>query len=247
MSAHRRRPSLLGALLWIGLGTLFLLHNFGRVPDLWAIAARYWPILLILLGLGKVIDYYRHKDGVSLRIGEVVGILILLIIGSCITRIAHSPVGPLVRDWPITIGGSSVRPGQWLGTSYSYTQEATYPVTSAGPIQIENAYGLVSVSPGSDGEVRVRLKKVVYNNDESRAKSIAEEIRLEAGPQGGVETPGPVKPEAEPKAKSNPAVMTFLIKNNREALSSRTTASTRTWKSLCRKNPSWWFETRLAR
>ena len=42
----KRRPSLLGALLWIGLGTLFLLRNFGIGPDFWSMAARYWPIAL---------------------------------------------------------------------------------------------------------------------------------------------------------------------------------------------------------
>ncbi len=65
MSSERRRPSLLGGLLWTGLGALFLLRNFGIGPDIWSLAARYWPILLILLGLGKVIDYYRQKEGVS--------------------------------------------------------------------------------------------------------------------------------------------------------------------------------------
>ncbi len=213
----RRRPSLLGALLWIGLGTLFLLRNFGKGPDFWSMAARYWPILLILLGLGKVIDYYRHKEGVSLRVGEVVGILILLVIGTAVTRLSESHIGQVFRDLPITIGDSSVRPGQWLGTSYSYTQEATYPMSSPGPVQIENAYGLISVSPGSDGEIRVRLKKVVYNNDESRAKNISDEIHLEGGPRGQEVTSGPVKAEAEPGAKTK--TVTFVLKTNRDALS----------------------------
>ena len=44
---------MLGALLWLGLGVLFLLRNFGIGPDLWSLAGRYWPILLILLGLGE--------------------------------------------------------------------------------------------------------------------------------------------------------------------------------------------------
>jgi DUF4097 and DUF4098 domain-containing protein YvlB len=220
MSALKRRPSLLGALLWIGLGSLFLLRNSGIGPDFWSMAARYWPILLILLGLGKVIDYYRHKEGVSLRIGEVVGILILLVIGTAITKLSESSISQVFRDMPITIGDSSVRPGQWFGNSYTYTQEATYPMRAAGPIQIENAYGLISVIPGSDGEARVRLKKVVYANEESRAKSIADEIRLEAGPQGIEQTEAPLKVEAEPRPKGKAKTETFVVKTNRDALSS---------------------------
>jgi hypothetical protein len=221
MTAFKRRPSLLGALLWIGLGTLFLLRNFGIGPDFWSMAARYWPILLILLGLGKVIDYYRHKEGVSLRIGEVVGIFILLLVGTAITKISESHVGQVFRDIPINIGGSSVRPGQWLGTSYTYDQDATYPLSSSGPIQVENAYGSISVNPGSDGEVRVRLKKVVYDNEESRAKSIAAEIHLEAGPQGKEEAATSVKAEAEPKPRGKAPAETFVVKTNRDILSSK--------------------------
>src|SRR5512140_2718039 len=99
--SHRIRPSLLGSLLWIGLGILFLLRNFGIGPDFWSLAGRYWPILLILLGLGKVIDYYRKKDGVSLRIGEVLIILLILLWGSALTRISTSHLGEAFRDLPI--------------------------------------------------------------------------------------------------------------------------------------------------
>ena len=93
--SKRRRPSLLGALLWISLGVLFLLQNFGIGPDFWSLAGRYWPVLLILLGLGKVIDYFLEKDAVSIRIGEIFGILLLLLVGSAITRISDSHVRPL--------------------------------------------------------------------------------------------------------------------------------------------------------
>jgi len=90
--SHKRRPSLLGGLLWTGMGLVFLLRNFGIAPDFWFFAGRYWPILLILIGLGKVIDYYRQKQGVSLRAGEVIGILFLLLIGSLVTKISNSRV-----------------------------------------------------------------------------------------------------------------------------------------------------------
>src|SRR5512136_2540780 len=98
MSAKLRRPSLLGGLLWTGLGVLFLLHNFSIVPNLWRMAARYWPILLILLGLGKVIDYFRQKEGVSIRFGEVVGILFLVLIGSAVTKVSNTNFGRVISE-----------------------------------------------------------------------------------------------------------------------------------------------------
>ncbi len=221
MSSIKRRPSLLGGLLWTGVGILFLMRNFWIVPDFWHLISRYWPILLILLGLGKVIDYYRHKEGVSLRIGEVFGILFLLIIGSAITRIQASNFGHVLREIPISIGEVSVRPGQWMGTSYSYTQESSYPITSSMPLRIENSYGLVSVQPGSDGEVRVRLRKVVYQNEEAQAKSIADQIRLEGGQELKAEAEVPLKPEAEAQPRGKQSNSVFVIRTNRDSLSSK--------------------------
>ena len=216
--SRRHRPSLLGALLWIGIGVAVLLYNLNVIPNLWSMVSRYWPILLILLGLGKVIDYYRHKEGVSIRAGEIVGIVLLLLIGTAITRVYNSRIGEVFRDIPFTIGGTSVQPGEWLGTSYTYSQEATYPLAAPTPLRFENAYGLVTIGPGSDREVRVQLRKVVFHKEESRAKEIANEIRLEAGPEGRAEV-APGKVEAEPPSAAGTAA--FVVRTNRDALSSK--------------------------
>jgi DUF4097 and DUF4098 domain-containing protein YvlB len=205
MSAQIRRPSLLGSLLWIGLGALFLANNIGFGIDFWSLLGRYWPVLLILLGVGKLIDYYRQKETVFVSVGEVLGILLLLLIGTAITHLSEIHMGQVFRDIPIQIGGTSVRPGQWLGTSSSYEAEATYPLGQVSSIRIENSYGLISVAPGSDGEVRVRLKKVVYENNESQAKRIADEILLKGAP--------------EPQAAGAGTV--FVLRTNRDDLNSK--------------------------
>jgi len=195
---RRRRPSLLGGLLWVGIGTMFLLKNFGIGPDLWAMARRYWPILLILLGLGKVIDYFRHKEGVSLKVGEVFCILIVLIIGLAISQIPGSAVRDLLST-SINIGGTDV----FLGTSHEYTQDFTYPLAAGMPVRIENSSGLVTVSAGSDSEVRIHMRKRVYEDDEARARQIADEIKI----QGGVE--------------GTAATSTLVVKTNRDDLSAK--------------------------
>ena len=216
--AHARRPSLLGALLWTAIGLLFLLRNFGVVPDLWSIASRYWPVLLILLGLGKILEYFLKRDAVAIRIGEIIGIIFLLLIGGALTRVSESSLARMFREIPIPVGGTSVRPGQWIGESHTYSEEVVYPLDSPMPLWIENSYGDVSVSPGSDREVRVRLRKRIFA-DEARAKSIAAEIHL----QGGVENQG--LQAGEPKAEAEPAKKSesryFAIRTNRDSLSSR--------------------------
>ncbi|MCL4395734.1 MAG: cell wall-active antibiotics response protein [Chloroflexi bacterium] len=49
---EHRRPSLIGPLILITIGVLFLLANLGMLPySFWEIAARFWPLVLILVGL----------------------------------------------------------------------------------------------------------------------------------------------------------------------------------------------------
>jgi hypothetical protein len=53
---ERRRPSIVGPLVLITVGILFLLANLGALPlSFWEIAARFWPLLLILIGLEIII------------------------------------------------------------------------------------------------------------------------------------------------------------------------------------------------
>jgi hypothetical protein len=215
--SHRRRPSLLGALFWTGLGLLFLLNNFGIGPDFWSLAGRYWPVLLILLGLGKILEYFLKKDAVSIRVGEIIGILFLLMIGTAVSRMSGSHFGQVIREMPIQFGGTSMRPGQWLGNSHTYTEEIVYPLESEIPVRVENAYGMVSVAPGGDREIRVRLKKVIYGN-ETRAKSFADELRLKAGPESRDDSAA-LKPEAEPGKKSGDRY--FVVRTNRDSLDSQ--------------------------
>jgi len=176
-------PSLLGALLWTGLGLLFLWHNLGGGPDVWRLAARWWPLLLILLGIGKIVDYRRRRRGVAVGAGEIIGILALVLLGSAVTRLERSPVREIVHNARFQVGSIPVQPGEWFGTSHTYTEEASYPQERVRPVRIENAYGSVSVLPGPDGEVSVRLGKVIYAPEEEAA-ALAAEIRLEGAPEG---------------------------------------------------------------
>ena len=81
-----RRSSLVGAVLLVALGMFFLYSNFRPGLDPWPLLSRYWPVLLIFLGLGKVWDHLRPRDpsqagGAWLGGGEIAVILLLVIAG----------------------------------------------------------------------------------------------------------------------------------------------------------------------
>jgi hypothetical protein len=56
--------SLVGPLVLIGIGILFLIHNLTEINILKLIWP-YWPLVLILIGVSKLVEYYKRKDPLS--------------------------------------------------------------------------------------------------------------------------------------------------------------------------------------
>jgi hypothetical protein len=79
-----RRSSLVGAVLLVALGLFFLYSNFRPGLDPWPLLSRYWPVLLIFLGVGKVWDHLRPRDpsrpGAAWLSGGEIAIILLLVI-----------------------------------------------------------------------------------------------------------------------------------------------------------------------
>jgi hypothetical protein len=59
----RRRGSITGALVLIAIGVVFLISNLHPEIDAWGIIFRYWPLILIFIGVGKIFDslIFRHS------------------------------------------------------------------------------------------------------------------------------------------------------------------------------------------
>ncbi len=49
-----RPRSSIAAFVLIGVGVVFLLSNFGLVPHIGALLAKWWPAILIVVGIGML-------------------------------------------------------------------------------------------------------------------------------------------------------------------------------------------------
>jgi len=58
---RRHRPSIVGALIVIAVGVFLLIVNLYPALDAWRLIDRYWPVVLILIGVGKVIESFRYR------------------------------------------------------------------------------------------------------------------------------------------------------------------------------------------
>ena len=73
------KGGLLGGLFWLGVGAVWLLDLVGAVQGL-SFFGLFWPGLLVLFGLGKILDYYRLGGQSQFRAGEVVGLLFVILV-----------------------------------------------------------------------------------------------------------------------------------------------------------------------
>jgi uncharacterized membrane protein HdeD (DUF308 family) len=61
MTARSRSGVLTAGLILICIGLLFLANNFYEISA-WRLAARYWPILLIIVGVKKLYGYFTWQE-----------------------------------------------------------------------------------------------------------------------------------------------------------------------------------------
>ncbi len=79
-SGKRRRRSPAGAIVLIAIGVIFLMAHFVPNMDPWPLFARYWPLILIFVGVGSLIDYMwanSHPDQPRGSLGVMAALTIL--------------------------------------------------------------------------------------------------------------------------------------------------------------------------
>jgi hypothetical protein len=74
-----KREGLVGAIFMIGLGTVFLLANFGMIVlNVWQLVLRLWPVLLVAIGLDLVVgrrNVWASLAGLVLLLAVLAGAL----------------------------------------------------------------------------------------------------------------------------------------------------------------------------
>ncbi len=110
----QQRPSLIGPLMLITIGVLFLLANQGVLPlTFWEIAARYWPLIFILIGLEIIV-------GRQSMMGALIVLGLWIVIVGGVLWLSFTQAGA-----PLT-GGTTEEIAQPLGDLKSATVELNF-------------------------------------------------------------------------------------------------------------------------
>ncbi len=174
-----RRKSIFGGLLWIILGSLLLANNLGARFGFWELLGNWWPLILIVLGLGKLFEHYaatRSGDAPArlLSGGEVFLLIILFLVAG-----AYSGFMRVGREADIDFDFP------WWN-SYSYTEEVVAKnVKPNSNIRVSVNRGDLNIVPDDNAEIRVVVNKTIRAFDDSEGRSMTDQYGVTIEESGG--------------------------------------------------------------
>jgi DUF4097 and DUF4098 domain-containing protein YvlB len=188
-----RRGSVVGPLIILSLGVVFLLAESGRLS--WGQSlewyGRWWPAVLIAAGvillLEWTLDQRRTNTDGHIRIvgGGVVFLLILLAFAGLSSRAIE--YGLDWRDHPF--GAGYTKWDHLYGDRHDEDSAVNSAITKGSSLLIRNAHGDVTVSgSSSDGQVHVNVHTETYAWKDSDAQQKSKQLQPVFSNNNGVVT-----------------------------------------------------------
>ena len=188
-----RRGSIVGPLIILAVGVVFLLAQMGKLS--WGQSldwyGRWWPAVLIAAGVVLLLEWavdQRRADATGqVRVvgGGVVFLLLLLVLAGLSSRAMH--YGLAWRDQ--TLGNEYTRLDYLLGDHHNTESAMSWAIPSGATLVIHNPRGDVTVSgSSSDGQIHVNVHTQTYSWKDSEAEQMAKQLEPTFSTDGGIST-----------------------------------------------------------
>ena len=175
----RSRGSIVGPLLVVVIGLVFLLVQLGRLSavHLWTWYGRWWPLLLVGVGAMLLLEWALDRFGSDVagpRRSVGSGVVFLLVLLT-LTGVTFSPGirgehGPFGNNFALNPDNLD----EFLGEKHESEQMSVESVAPGGSITVQNPRGDVIVSGTSDdGKVHLQLHREIFSRSDSDASSTA--------------------------------------------------------------------------
>ncbi|HEY6971926.1 MAG TPA: DUF4097 family beta strand repeat-containing protein [Candidatus Angelobacter sp.] len=184
---HYRRRSLFGPLLVVAIGVIILLANIGYIsrPGLFHWFSRYWPVVLIVWGVTKFIEYTiaknRNEPYPGIGAGGVVFVVFLVMFGMAATGVSRV-------DW----GWVDIDPGDdfgdWgvFGNRYEFTQNFATPMPAGTQVRVLSTRGDITITPSPDNEAHAFIHKFMRGHSQDEANQFNNATQAKFEQQGSV-------------------------------------------------------------
>ncbi|HVO60342.1 MAG TPA: DUF4097 family beta strand repeat-containing protein [Terriglobales bacterium] len=179
-SPPRAPRSLAGPVVLIVVGVVFLLGTMGVLhwSNLWHLYAQYWPALIIMWGVIKLVEYQRAQREGTRSSGIGVGGVFLLLFLIC-TGVIASEIRKV--DWQSIhdeIGIDDDLPG-WWGQSFTYTDTMTEAFPAGSSLHVISDRGAIKIIPSDDKQFKVEISKKIHAENQQEA----DKYNLQTKPQ----------------------------------------------------------------
>ena len=174
------KASLLSGIFWTSIGTVLLVNASGG-PNALQILGSFWPAILVLFGLGKIIDFYRLKGRLQFRTGELVGVVFVVLFGITVGRI-HSiqqdlpDFGDAAVNWPWE------HEEQWRS---HFESRKAVPTEGVKSLLVTNTFGDVTVNTGTGDQIQIELRTSASAKQRAHADRKVREIGITSDLQDG--------------------------------------------------------------
>jgi DUF4097 and DUF4098 domain-containing protein YvlB len=188
---RRHRRSFAGPFVLITLGIIFLLGNLHMLA--WArlghLFAHYWPLLLILWGLIKLIEYHQaQRDGLPHRgigVGGVFLVIFIVVCGLVATQASRLNWGEM-RD-NLNIDDNDLN--NIFGETYSFDDHLEQDLPPAITcLRVNDDHGAVRVSFSNDNKITVTVRKRIGAESRDNAEKYNSETKPALTTTGGLLT-----------------------------------------------------------
>jgi DUF4097 and DUF4098 domain-containing protein YvlB len=195
MRPVRPPRSFAGPVVLIIIGILGLMGTMGMLEwhrvFLWF--AHFWPALLILWGIIKLIEYQQsNRSGVrsgGIGAGGVVLIVFLVVAGLTATSLSRVDWQRMQEEFNL----DSDNP--WWGHSYNYTDDFQQVFPAGGSLKVTNEHGAININASDDNQIHVSVHKRInaerqdqadrWNNDSKPQLTVAgQQLTLDANTKG---------------------------------------------------------------
>jgi DUF4097 and DUF4098 domain-containing protein YvlB len=167
---QRPRRSLAGPLVLIIVGIVLLLGNMHWLPwgQLGQLFARFWPLLIIVWGLVKLIEHLQaQREGTraaGIGAGGVFLLIVLIVFGLAATQ-ASRVNWREIRD-NIDLGDNDF---PWFGHTYSFDDQLEQAFPAGASLHVVNDRGAVNITAADDAHIRVVVHKRITTENQGDA------------------------------------------------------------------------------
>ena len=187
-----RRRSFAGPFVLIVIGIVFLLGNLHKLSwmHLWTWYAHYWPVLLILWGIIKLVEYQQaQRQGArppGIGAGGIFLVVVIVVSGLISTQIDH--FREHWGDIRENIGIDDEDFKNIFGESYNFDDHLEQDFPAGASLKVIDIHGAVSVHASNDNKITVIVRKRVGADNQEDANKYNQETKPTITTIGGLVT-----------------------------------------------------------